>query len=142
MNPTKKVSKKVKVQIMAGKAIPAPPLGPALGQAGVNIADFTKKFNDATKDMKGLLSVKIYAYEDRTYDFVAKSATTTSMIKEAVGMKKLSAKPGSVKAGKITKAQIKAIAEHKMADMTANDIDAAMKIVEGSARSMGLEVVA
>jgi large subunit ribosomal protein L11 len=142
MNPTKKVSKKVKVQIMAGKAIPAPPLGPALGQAGVNIADFTKKFNDATKDMKGLLSVKIYAYEDRTYDFVAKSATTTSMIKEAVGMKTLSAKPGSIKAGKITKAQIKAIAEHKMADMTANDIAGAMKIVEGSARSMGLEIVA
>lgn len=142
MNPTKRVSKKVKVQIMAGKAIPAPPLGPALGQAGVNIADFTKKFNDATKDMKGLLSVKIYAYEDRTYDFVAKSATTTSMIKEVLGLKNLSAKPGSVKAGKITKAQIKAIAEHKMADMTANDIDAAMKIVEGSARSMGLEIVA
>jgi large subunit ribosomal protein L11 len=142
MNPTKKVTKKVKVQIMAGKAMPAPPLGPALGQAGVNIADFTKKFNDATKDMKGLLSVKIYAYEDRTYDFVVKSATTTSMIKEALGMKSLSAKPGLVKAGKITKAQIKAVAEHKMADMTANDIDAAMKIVEGSARSMGLEVVA
>ncbi len=142
MNPTKRVSKKVKVQIMAGKAIPAPPLGPALGQAGVNIADFTKKFNDATKDMKGLLSVKIYAYEDRTYDFVAKSATTTSMIKEVLGLKNLSAKPGSVKAGKITKAQIRAIAEHKMADMTANDIEGAMKIVEGSARSMGLEIVA
>ncbi len=142
MNPTKKVSKKVKVQIMAGKAIPAPPLGPALGQAGVNIADFTKKFNDATKDMKGLLSVKIYAYEDRTYDFVAKSATTTSMIKEVLGMKSLSAKPGITKAGKITKAQIKAIAEHKMADMTANDIAGAMKIVEGSARSMGLDIVA
>ncbi len=142
MNPTKRVTKKVKVQIMAGKAMPAPPLGPALGQAGVNIADFTKKFNEATKDMKGLLSVKIYAYEDRTYDFVVKSATTTSMIKEAVGMKTLSAKPGIVKAGKITKAQIRAVAEHKIADMTANDIDAAMKIVEGSARSMGLEVVA
>ena len=142
MNPTKRVTKKVKVQIMAGKAMPAPPLGPALGQAGVNIADFTKKFNDATKDMKGLLSVKIYAYEDRTYDFVVKSATTTSMIKESVGMKTLSPKPGITKAGKITKAQIRAIAEHKMADMTANDIDAAMKIVEGSARSMGLDVVA
>jgi large subunit ribosomal protein L11 len=142
MNPDKKVNKKVKVQIMAGKAVPAPPLGPALGQAGVNIADFTKKFNDATKDMKGLLSVKIYAYEDRTYDFVAKSATTTSMIKEVLGLKNLSAKPGIVKSGKITKAQIKAIAEHKMADMTANDIDAAMKIVEGSARSMGLEIIA
>lgn len=142
MDTTKKVTKKVKVQIMAGKAIPAPPLGPALGQAGVNIADFTKKFNDATKDMKGLLSVKIYAYEDRTYDFVAKSATTTSMIKEVLGMKTLSPKPGVTKAGKITKAQIRSIAEHKMNDMTANDIEGAMKIVEGSVRSMGLELVA
>ena len=142
MNPNKKINKKVKVQIMAGKAIPAPPLGPALGQAGVNIADFTKKFNDATKEMKGLLSVKIYAYEDRTYDFVVKSATTTSMIKETLGLKSLSAKPGSVKAGKITNAQIKAIAEHKLADLTANTVEEAMKIVAGSARSMGLEVVA
>ena len=140
MNPTKKVTKKVKVQIMAGKAIPAPPLGPALGQAGVNIADFTKKFNDATKEMKGLLSVKIFAYEDRTYDFVAKSATTTSLIKEALGLKSGSNKPGSIKAGKITKAQIRSIAEHKMADLTANTLEQAEKIVAGSARSMGLEV--
>ncbi len=141
MDPNKKVTKKVKVQIMAGKAIPAPPLGPALGQAGVNIADFTKKFNEATKDMKGLLSVKIYAYEDRTYDFVAKSATTTSLIKEVLGLKLLSAKPGSIKAGKITKAQIRQIAEHKMADLTANTIEQAEKIVAGSARSMGLEII-
>lgn len=142
MDPNKKVTKKVKVQIMAGKAMPAPPLGPALGQAGVNIADFTKKFNDATKDMKGLLSVKIYAYEDRTYDFVAKSATTTSMIKEVLGLKTLSNKPGIQKAGKITKAQIRAIAEHKLADLTANSVEEAEKIIAGSARSMGLEVVA
>lgn len=140
MDTNKKVTKMVKVQIMAAKAMPAPPLGPALGQAGVNIADFTKKFNDATKDMKGLLSVKIYVYEDRTYDFVAKSATTTSLIKEATGLKTLSNKPGIQKAGKITKAQIKAIAEHKMQDLTANTVEQAMKIVEGSARSMGLEV--
>ncbi len=140
MDPNKRVTKKVKVQIVAAKAIPAPPLGPALGQAGVNIADFTKKFNEATKDMKGLLSVKIYAYEDRTYDFVVKSATTTSMIKEALGLKSLSAKPGSIKAGKITKAQIRAIAEAKMADLTANTIEEAEKIIAGSARSMGLEI--
>ena len=140
MDPNKRVTKKVKVQIVAAKAIPAPPLGPALGQAGVNIADFTKKFNEATKDMKGLLSVKIYAYEDRTYDFVVKSATTTSMIKEALGLKSLSAKPGSIKAGKITKAQIRAIAEAKMAYLTANTIEEAEKIIAGSARSMGLEI--
>lgn len=141
MDSTKKVTKKVKVQIMAAKAMPAPPLGPALGQAGVNIADFTKRFNEETKDMKGLLSVKIYAYEDRTYDFVAKSATTTSMIKEVLGVKTLSNKPGIQKAGKITKAQIRAIAEHKLADLTANTIDEAEKIIAGSARSMGLELV-
>ncbi|MDQ5957279.1 MAG: large subunit ribosomal protein [Patescibacteria group bacterium] len=140
MDPNKKVTKKVKVQIMAGKAVPAPPLGPALGQAGVNIADFTKRFNDATKDMKGLLSVKIYAYEDRTYDFVAKTATTTSMIKEVLGMKSGSNKPGIQKAGKITKAQIRAIAEHKLNDLTANTIEEAEKIIAGAARSMGLEV--
>jgi large subunit ribosomal protein L11 len=141
MDPNKRVTKKVKVVILAGKAVPAPPLGPALGQAGVNIADFTKKFNDATKDMKGLLNVKIYAYEDRTYDFVVKSATASSMIKEITGMKTMSAKPGSIKAGKITKAQIRAIAEHKLADLTANTIEQAEKIIAGSARSMGLEIV-
>lgn len=137
----KKVTKYVKVQIEAGKAVPAPPLGPALGQAGINIADFTKKFNDQTREMKGRLSVKIYAYEDRTYDYVVKSPTATSMIKEAAGIKTGSTKPGTSKAGKITKADIKRIAEAKMADMTANDIEGAMKIIEGSARSMGLEIV-
>ncbi len=140
MDPNKKVTKKVKVQVMAGKAVPAPPLGPALGQAGVNIADFTKKFNDATKDMKGLLSVKIYAYEDRTYDFVVKTATTTSMIKESLGIKSGSNKPGLTKAGKITKAQIRAIAEHKMNDLTANTIEEAEKIIAGSVRSMGIDI--
>lgn len=136
----KKVTKYVKVQIMAGKAMPAPPLGPALGQAGVNIADFTKKFNDATKDMSGLLSCKIYAYEDRTYDFVVKSPTATSMIKAASGLKSGSQKPGSVKAGKISKAELAKIAEVKMKDLTANTVDQAVKILAGSARSMGIEV--
>ena len=136
----KKVTKYVKVQIMAGKAVPAPPLGPALGQAGVNIADFTKKFNDATREMSGLLSCKIYAYEDRTYDFVIKSPTATSMIKEAAGLKSGSQKPGTVKAGKISKSQLAKIAEVKMKDLTANTIDQAVLILAGSARSMGIEV--
>lgn len=136
----KKVTKYVKVQIEAAKAAPAPPLGPALGQAGINIGDFTKKFNDATREMKGRLSVKIYAYEDRTYDFVIKTPTASSMIKEAAGIKSGSAKPGSVKGGKISKAKIKEIAEIKMKDLTANTLEQAEKIIEGSARSMGLEV--
>jgi large subunit ribosomal protein L11 len=136
----KKVTKYVKVQIMAGKAMPAPPLGPALGQAGVNIADFTKKFNDATKEMSGMLSCKIYAYEDRTYDFVVKTPTATSMIKAAAGLKSASAKPGTVKAGKISKAELAKIAEVKMKDLTANTVEQAVKILAGSARSMGIEV--
>ena len=137
----KKVTKFVKVQIEAAKAAPAPPLGPALGQAGVNIGDFTKKFNEATKDMKGRLSVKIYAYEDRTYDFVVKTPTTTSLLKEAAGIKSGSAKNTLTKVAKLTRAQIQAVAEKKMPDLTANSIEEAMKIVAGSARSMGIEIV-
>ncbi len=137
----KKVSKFVKVQIEAGKAIPAPPLGPALGQAGVNISDFTKKFNEATKDMKGKLSVKIYAYEDRTYHFVVKTATTSYLLKEAAGIKSGSAKNTITKVAKLSKDKLRAVAEAKMPDLTANSIEEAMKIVAGSARSMGIEIV-
>lgn len=137
----KKITKYVKVQIEAGKAAPAPPLGPALGQAGVNIGDFTKKFNDATKELKGLLPVKIYVYEDRTYDFVVKTPTATSLIKAAAGIKSGSQKPGTSKAGKISKADVRKIAETKFEDLTANTIEEAEKIIAGSARSMGLDVV-
>ena len=137
----KKVTKFVKVQIEAGKAAPAPPLGPALGQAGVNIGDFTKKFNEATKDMKGRLSVKIYAYEDRTYDFVVKTPTTTSLLKEAAGIKSGSAKNALTKVAKLSKAKLQSVAEQKLPDLTANSIEEAMKIVAGSARSMGIEIV-
>jgi large subunit ribosomal protein L11 len=136
----KKVTKYVKVQIEAGKAMPAPPLGPALGQAGVQIGDFVNKFNAATKEMKGRLSVKIYVYEDRTYDFVIKTPTATSLLKEAAGVKSGSAKAKAAKAGSITKDQLKTIAETKMKDLTANTIEEAMKIIEGSAKSMGIEV--
>ena len=137
----KKVTKFVKVQIEAGKAAPAPPLGPALGQAGVNIGDFTKKFNDATREMKGRLSVKIYAYEDRTYDFVIKTPTTSSLLKEAAGIKAGSAKNTITKVAKLPRAKLREVAEQKMVDLTANSIEQAMKIVAGSARSMGIEIV-
>ena len=137
----KKVTKFVKVQIEAGKAAPAPPLGPALGQAGVNIGDFTKKFNDATREMKGRLSVKIYAYEDRTYDFVIKTPTTSSLLKEAAGIKSGSAKNTITKVAKLPRAKLREVAEQKMVDLTANSIEKSMKIVAGSARSMGIEIV-
>lgn len=138
----KKVAKIVKLQIPAGKATPAPPTGPALGQAGIAIGDFVNKFNDATKDMGGgKVSVVISVYEDRSYDFVVKTPLASALIKKAAGVEKGSGKNLTKKVGKITKAQIKEIAEQKMQDLNAKDIGGAMKIIEGSARSMGIEVV-
>ena len=137
----KKIIKKVKVSAPAGKATPAPPLGPTLGQAGVNIGDFTKKFNDATKGMMGdIIPVVITVYEDRTYSFVLKTPPTSSLILKAVGVEKGSGKQTLKKAGTITRAQVKEIAEKKMPDLNANDINSALKIVEGSCRSLGVEV--
>jgi large subunit ribosomal protein L11 len=137
----KKIVKTVKVIAPAGKATPAPPLGPTLGQAGVNIGDFTKKFNDATKNMAGdLIPVVINVYEDRTYDFVLKTPPASSLILKALKKEKGSGKPNLSKIGTITKAQLKEIAEKKMPDLNANDVDAAMKVVAGTARSMGVEV--
>ena len=137
----KKVAKKIKLQIPAGKATPAPPLGPALGQAGVAIGDFVNKFNDVTKDMGGgKVSVVIFVYEDRSYDFIVKTPLASALIKKAAGVEKGSGKNLVKKVGKITKAQVKEIAEKKMQDLNANDIEGAMKIIEGSARSMGIEV--
>ncbi len=138
----KKITKKIKVRAMGGAATPAPPLGPALGQAGVNIGDFVQKFNAATGDQRGeLLGVKITVYEDRTYDFIVSTPPVSSLLKKAAGLDKGSMKPGSSKVGKITRDQLRTIAERKMPDLNANDIDAAMKIVEGSAKSAGIEVV-
>lgn len=138
----KKVAKKnIKVKINAGGATPAPPLGPALGQAGINIAEFVKKFNDATKDKKGKLIAKIAVYEDRTYDFKTGNTQATELILTKTGLSKGSTKPGSIKAGKITMAQLKELAAFKMADLNANSVDQAAKILAGSARSMGIEVV-
>lgn len=137
----KKITKKLKLQIPAGKANPAPPVGPALGQAGINIGDFVQKFNAATVKMMGdIVPVEITVYEDRSYDFNLKTPPATGLILKAAGVESGSGKQLIKKAGSITKAQVKAIAEKKMADLNANDINAAMKIIEGSCRSMGIEV--
>lgn len=138
----KKILKKIKVQVPAGKATPAPPLGPALGQAGVNISDFVQKFNAATGDMIGnVLGVALTVYEDRTYDFVIKTPPAHGLLMKAAGIEKGSGKPNVSKVGKVTRAQVKEIAEKKMADLNANDIEGAMKIIEGSARSAGITIV-
>ena len=137
----KKIIKKVKVIAPVGKATPAPPLGPTLGQAGVNIGDFTKKFNDATKDMMGdMIPVVISVYEDRTYSFVLKTPPASSLILKAIKKDKGSGKPNLSKVGSITKAQIKEIAEKKMRDLNANTVEQAAKIIAGTARSMGVDV--
>ncbi len=137
----KKITKKLKLVIPAGKANPAPPVGPALGQAGVAIGEFVKQFNDATKDMMGdIVPVEISVYEDRTFTFILKTPPASSLILKALGKEKGSGKNAVSKVGTLTKAQLKEIAEKKMPDLNANDIDAAMKIIAGSARSMGVEV--
>lgn len=137
----KKIIKKVKVTAPAGKATPAPPLGPTLGQAGVNIGDFTKKFNDATKDKMGdMIPVVISVYDDRSYDFVLKTPPTSSLILKALNKGKGSGKPNLTKIGTLSKAQLKEIAERKMPDLNANDVEAAMKVVAGTARQMGVDV--
>lgn len=137
----KKVVKKLKLQIAGGKANPAPPVGPALGQAGVNIGEFVTKFNAATKDMMGdIVPVEISVYDDRSFDFVLKTPPAASLILKAIKQESGSGRPNTKKVGVITKAQIREIAEKKMPDLNANDIDAAMKIIEGSARSMGVDV--
>ena len=137
----KKVVKKLKLQIAAGKATPAPPVGPALGQAGINIGDFVNKFNEATRPMMGdIIPVEISVYEDRTYDFVLKTPPASGLILKALGKESGSGRPNTSKIGTLTKAQVREIAEKKMEDLSAKDIEGAMKIIEGSARSMGVEV--
>lgn len=138
----KNITKRIKLRAVGGQATPAPPLGPALGQAGINIGDFVQKFNAATAEKRGeTLGVKIVVYEDRSYDFHVTEPTMTSLIFKAAGVQKGSGKQRTSKVGKLTKAQVKEIAERKMPDLNANDIDAAMKIVEGSARSAGIEII-
>ena len=129
----------VKLQISAGAANPAPPVGPALGQHGVNIAQFCQEFNEATGKMTGdIIPVEITIYEDRSFDFKLKTPPASDLLKKAAGIKKGSGDPLKNKVGRVTKAQIKEIAEKKMADLNANDIEAAIKIIKGTARSMGI----
>ena len=138
----KKVSKVVKLQVAAGKATPAPPVGPALGQAGVNIMAFVKDFNDRTAKQAGLIiPVEITVFEDRTFTFICKPPPAAVLLKKAAGIEKASGEPNKNKVGKVTKAQVKEIAETKMPDLNANTVEAAMRLVEGTARSMGIEVV-
>lgn len=137
----KKITKKIKLQIQAAKATPAPPLGPALGQAGINIGDFVTKFNAATAKMAGdKVSVLITVFEDRSYDFVIKTPPVTGLILKAAGVEKGSGKNVSTKVGKITRAQALEIANKKRADLNAKDDEGAINIIAGSARSMGIEV--
>lgn len=139
----KEVVKVVKLQVPAGAANPSPPVGPALGQAGVAIMDFCKDFNDKTKDMEKNMPcpVIISVYADRSFDFIIKTPPASFYIKKLAKLPKGSSNPSKEVAGQIRKSQIKEIAEAKMTDLSANDIDMAMRIIEGSARSMGVEVV-
>jgi len=138
----KEVVKKIKLQIQAGKATPAPPVGTVLGPAGINLQEFCTKYNDATRDKMGdILPVEISIYEDRSFDFVIKTPPTAFLIKKYAKINKGSVKGSKEIVGKLTKSQIKEIAEIKMPDLNAYTIEAAMKIVEGTAHNMGIEIV-
>jgi len=139
----KKIEGYIKLQVPAGAANPSPPIGPALGQRGVNIMEFCKAFNAATQDLEknAPIPTTITVYADRSFTFTFKSPPASYMLKKAAKLKSGSKEPGKVSAGTIKQSQVKEIAEAKMADLNANDIDMAMRIIEGSARSMGLDVV-
>lgn len=131
----------IKIQLPAGAANPAPPVGTALGPHGVNIAQFCQQFNEATKEMSGsIVPAEITIYEDRTFEFKLKTPPASDLLRKAAGIQKGSANPLSSKVGKVTKAQIREIAEKKMVDLNATDIEAAEKIIEGTARSMGIQI--
>lgn len=137
----KKIVKKIKIVAQGGAATLTPAMGQVLGPAGINIGEFVKRFNDASKDMKGdLVPAEISVFEDRTYDFVLKTPPVSSLILKALGKEKGSGKPNTAKIGTLSKAQVREIAEKKMPDLNANDVDTAMGIVAGSARSMGVDV--
>ena len=139
----KKITGYIKLQVPAGKANPAPPIGPALGQHGVNIMEFCKAFNAQTQQDTGtIIPVEITVYEDRSFTFITKTPPAAVLIKQAIGLDKGSGEPNRNKVGTISKAQVRQIAEQKMPDLNANDLDQASKIIEGTARSMGVEVVA
>ncbi len=137
-----KVVKKIKLQIAGGAATPAPPVGTALGPAGVNIGQFVKEFNDRTKEMRGdIIPVELSVMDDRTFTFILKVSPASRLILKATGLEKGSSKVGTVKAGKITKAQVKEVATKKMPDLNTTDLAQAEKIIAGTARSMGIDVV-
>lgn len=137
----KKITNIIKLNIPAGKGTPAPPVGPALGQAGINMMEFLKRYNEQTAPQMGfVLPVAITVYEDRSYSFVVKQPLTTDLIKREIGLDRGSQKPGKEKVGKITQDQLRAVAEKKMVDMNTQDVEQAMKVVAGAARSMGLEI--
>jgi len=138
----KKVVEVLKLQIPAGKANPSPPVGPALGQRGINIMEFCKAFNEKTKDMMGYtIPVEITVYSDRSFTFITKQPPATDFLKKAAGITKGSSNPLKDKVGKITKAQLREIAEKKLPDLNTDDIEVAMKTIAGSAKSMGIEIV-
>ena len=138
----KKLLTNLKLQIVAGKANPAPPVGPALGQHGLNIQDFCSKFNEATKDKAGdIIPVVISVYEDRTFDFICKTPPAGELLKKMAKIAKGSGKPLQEKVGKITRAQLREVAETKMPDLNTTDIEAAMRIIEGTARQAGIQIV-
>jgi len=138
----KEIKTTLKLQIPAGVANPAPPIGPALGQQGINIAQFCQQFNEATKEMVGsIIPAEITIFVDRTFEFKLKTSPASDLLRKAAGIEKGAGNPLKNKVGKVTKAQIREIAEKKMVDLNANDVEAAMKIIEGSARSIGIEVI-
>ncbi len=138
----KKIKTILKIQLEAGKANPAPPVGTALGPHGINLQEFCKQFNDATKDMTGdVVPAEITIYEDRSFSFVLKTPPASDLLKKAAGIEKGSGTTPKSKAGKVTRADIKRIAERKMPDLNAHTLEAAEKIIEGTARSMGIDVV-
>jgi len=138
----KRVKTQIKLQVPGGQANPAPPIGPALGQHGLNIMEFCKKFNEKTKDKQGItLPVVISVYEDRTFSFIVKSPPVPVLLKRAAGLAKASGEPGKLTIGKVTREDVRAIAKEKLQDLNTTKIESAMRIVEGSARSMGIEIV-
>src|SRR3989339_596832 len=136
----KKVKIIIKLQLVAGKATPAPPVGTALGPQGINIAEFCKQFNDMTREMDGGIPAVITIYEDRSFSFILKTSPVSALLKKAAGLEKGSKDPLRIKVGKVTKAQVEEIAKKKMEDLNTEDLAAAMKIVEGTARNMGVVV--
>ncbi len=137
----KKVKAIVKLQIPAGQATPAPPIGPALAPHGINIAEFCKQFNDATKQQAGfIIPVEVTVFEDRTYTFKLKQPPASELLKKAAGIEKGSGEPNKKKVGSITRAQLREIAQRKLPDLNTNDIEKAMKIIEGTAKNMGIEI--